>query len=761
MKKILTILLLATFVVNAQNKMVWADKVLFTEGLDSVTIENYNQILGNPNARETFSKSACTFKKTDTRKNAIQAIRVSFSLSTEAKQLIIAQNYFSGAIKEVIIFDSLRNKKSIYTAEPKVIIKDNYSEFLGIDTPKDFKIKEVEIVLNLDYLEEHTCQIDAVGLLIDSKIPNVEYFRYQSLVEIFRKKLLSSNDNISQENIYFNTQNSTKLYQPPVNQKLMNFVGRFIMQWAEKDASASSEDGFYAQDALGKPSFSLERNISSAWRPKLDKKNEWIEVSYDTPQSVSDVFVFKNADVKYGFKMIVLLDENGKIKESFSWNDKRAALKQRNALWHLHLTKPTSYKVAAIKIFVDTKAYGTSSFGYGTSNYSVINYTLQIDAVGISNEQIKINEIELLENEKVEKENLGKLINSKAGGEFSPSISYDRKKLFFTRQGHPKNLGTSRAQDVWMVAWDENKWTKSVNLGKPINTEENNAASAISPNGKTLYLLNIYLQDDIIKREISTSVLKNGVWHFPKELKINDKGANFQITEFAVSPNRKVLIMSASLDNTYKSSDLFVTFLKSDSTWTKPISLGQNINTNFREGTPFIAADNRTLYFSSRGHLGYGYADIFMSQRLDETWTNWSESVNLGSEINTPEWNAYFTVDASGEYAYTCLYNNSNKEDIFRIKLPINAKPQPVVIVKGIITGKNIQRIEATEADNAKESYLADFDEETNEYTFVLPVSKKYNLSVVYSQSLNYQSVIDLMTYRSYTEIKKDINLNE
>lgn len=756
MKKILTILLLATFVVNAQNKMVWADKVLFTEGLDSVKIENYNQILGNPNARETFSKSACTFKKTDTRKNAIQAIRVSFSLSTEAKQLIIAQNYFSGAIKEVIIFDSLRNKKSIYTAEPKVIIKDNYSEFLGIDTPKDFKIKEVEIVLNLDYLEEHTCQIDAVGLLIDSKIPNIEYFRYQSLVEIFRKKLLSSNDNISQEDIAYNVENSTKFYRLRTNQELINFVRRFKMQWAEKDATASSEDGFYAQDALGKPSFSLERNISSAWQPKLDKKNEWIEVSYDTPQSVSDVFVFKNADVKYGFNMIALLDENGKIKESFSWKDKRATLKQRNALWHLHLTKPTSYKVAAIKIFVDTKDYGTSSFGYGTSNYTVINYTLQIDAVGISNELIKINEIELLENEKIEKESLGKIINSKAY-EFGLSISYDGKQIFFTRDRHPKNIGRNKAEDVWMATWEKNKWKKPVNLGKPVNTDLYNAVSSISPNGKTLYLLNIYLLNGKFMRGFSSSKLRNGVWSIPQELKICGSGDEIYSTEYTIAPNGKVLIMSSiNLTNNPQNADLFVSFLNSDSSWTEPISMGQIINTDAREVAPFIAADSRTLYFSSNGRLGYGYADIFMSKRLDESWTNWSEPINLGEKINTSNGDGYFTVTASGEFAYTYSYL-----DIFRVNLPTNAKPQPVVIVKGIITGKNIQRIEATEVDNAKESYLADFDEETNEYTFVLPVSKKYNLSVIYSQNINYQSVIDLMTYRSYTEIKKDINLNE
>ena len=759
MKKILTILLLSTFIATAQNKMVWADKVLFTDGLDSVEIENYNQILGNPNARETFSKSACTFKKTDTKKDAIQAIRVSFSLSTEAKQLIIAQNYFSGAIKEIIVFDSLGHKKSIYTAEPKVIIKDNYSEFLGIDTPKDFKIKEVEIVLNLDYLEEYTCQIDAIGLLKNTKIPNIEYFRYQSLAEVFRQSLLITNDNISREDIDFNAENSTKFYRLRTNQELIDFIRRFKMQWAEKDATASSEDGFYAQDALGKPSFSLEKNINTAWQPKLDKKNEWIEVGYNTPQTVRDILVFKNADVKYGFNMIALLDSNGKIRESFSWNDKRAALKNQNALWHLHLTKPTSYKVAAIKVFVDTKVYGITSFGHNTPHYTVKTYTIQIDAIGISNESIKINEIEL-ENVNIEKESLGKFINSEAV-EVSPLMTYDGKQLFFVRQNHPKNLGIQKSQDVWMSTWDENKWAKPVNFGKPINTDENNAASAVSANRKTLYLLNVYSPNGQLKSGISTSKLENGAWSFPKELKINDRDPKFYTTEFTVAPNRKVLVMSASMNNNYKNYDLYVSFLNPDSTWTKPISVGETINTLFSEGSPFIAADNRTLYFSSKGHLGYGDADIFMSQRLDETWTSWSEPINLGSEINTSKWDSYFSVVASGEYAYTCSYDNLNKEDIFRIKLPANAKPQPVVVLKGIIAGKNIQKIEAVEADNTKESYLADFDEETNEYILILPVSKKYNLTVFHTKGAVYQSVIDFTPYKNYTEVKKDINLNE
>lgn len=755
MKKILAILLLITFVGNAQNKMVWADKVLFTDGLDSVEIENYNQILGYPNAKEGLSDKACTFKKLG---STTQTIRVSFSSATQAKQLIIAQNYFSGAIKEVIVFDSLEHKKRIYSDVPKAIIEKDYPAFLGVKAPKNFKIKEVEIVLNLDYLEKSTCQIDAVGLMRDTTITDIEDLPYWYFLGGFRPSSVVNNNRFS-VNFDPRPMDLTN-WNPGVNQDLIDFIRRFKMQWAEKNATASSEDGFYAKNALGKPSFSLGKNINTAWQPKLDKVNEWIEVGYNIPQTVSEIFVFKNADVKYGFNMIALFDENGKIKESFSWNDKRATLKNQNALWHLHLEKPTSYKVAAVKIFVNSKIYGITSYGQGTPHYTVKTYTIQIDAVGISNEPMKINELEL-NDEKIEKESIGKIINSEAM-EVAPLITYDGKQLFFVRQNHPKNLGIQKLQDVWMATWDENKWAKPVNFGKPINTDENNAASAVSTNGKTLYLLNVYLPNGQLKSGISTSKLKNGAWSFPKELKINDRDPKFYSTGFTVSPNRKVLIVSAYMSNNYENSDLYVSFLNPDSTWTKPISIGQNINTNFREGTPFMAADNRTLYFSSKGHLGYGDADIFMSQRLDETWTNWSEPINLGSEINTSQWDGYFSVIASGQYAYTCTETkNLNKEDIFRVNLPTDAKPKPVIILKGIIKGQNIQKIEAVEADNTKESYLADFDEETNEYILILPVDKKYNLTVIYAQSSNYQSVIDLTTYKNYAEVKRDINLNE
>lgn len=89
--------------------------------------------------------------------------------------------------------------------------------------------------------------------------------------------------------------------------------------------------------------------------------------------------------------------------------------------------------------------------------------------------------------------------------------------------------------------------------------------------------------------------------------------------------------------------------------------MGKVINTYANETTPFLAADNKTLYFSSSGHPGYGSNDIFVSRRLDDTWQNWSEPKNLGPKINGPTWDAYYTVPASGKNGYMVTTMDGNK----------------------------------------------------------------------------------------------------
>ena len=80
--------------------------------------------------------------------------------------------------------------------------------------------------------------------------------------------------------------------------------------------------------------------------------------------------------------------------------------------------------------------------------------------------------------------------------------------------------------------------------------------------------------------------------------------------------------------------------------WGRPIKLDNTINTGRDEFAPFLAPDNKTLYYSSnRKDMGIGGSDIYKVTRLDDTWLKWSAPVNVGRPLNTRAFDAYMSVD--------------------------------------------------------------------------------------------------------------------
>jgi outer membrane protein OmpA-like peptidoglycan-associated protein len=99
------------------------------------------------------------------------------------------------------------------------------------------------------------------------------------------------------------------------------------------------------------------------------------------------------------------------------------------------------------------------------------------------------------------------------------------------------------------------------------------------------------------------------------------------------------------------------------------------------------------MYFSSNRPGGLGENDIWMTKRLDDSWQKWSEPVNLGGPINTANWDAFFTLDAGGEYAYlTTELNTLGESDIVRVKLLEKERPKPVLMVTGNVYNQKTKR---------------------------------------------------------------------
>lgn len=303
-------------------------------------------------------------------------------------------------------------------------------------------------------------------------------------------------------------------------------------------------------------------------------------------------------------------------------------------------------------------------------------------------------------------ENLGSAINSDYS-ELNPVMAPDGKTLYFGRKNHPSNkYGTTGSetvagsQDIWYSERIGDVWSTAKRMPDVLNRDQYNTILSISPDGQTILLKGAYVQGVYETRGFSMSKKTLNSWSIPEKLDIPDyeklsRGKN----EYAyLTMDGKALLLAFSEKKNSDRDDLYVSFLN-DGKWTEPKNLGRSINTDFSETTPFLAADGKTLYFSSDRPGGQGSQDIYMSKRLDNSWTNWRTPINLGGPINTQEYDAYYSLSAKGDFAYFLSSKSSlGKKDIFRIAIeaapdvPVPAKPvEPKAEEKPVLAQQDVK----------------------------------------------------------------------
>jgi len=371
-------------------------------------------------------------------------------------------------------------------------------------------------------------------------------------------------------------------------------------------------------------------------------------------------------------------------------------------------------------------------------------------------------------------ENLGTRINTELP-ELRPTISADGNLLFFICQNHPENTKYNEvpnSQDIWFSEKDSSgKWSTAVHLGYPLNTYYYNAVFWISPDNNRILIRNAFVNGDYSGNGVSVCYLKeDGYWSKPDMLYIKnyakyDRGRQ---NGAVMANNAQTLLFYMTEESGGQNNDLYVSFLLPDDTWTEPKSLGKKINLkNYNETTPYLAPDGVTLYFSSNRPGGIGHNDIWMTKRLDESWQKWSEPVNLGEPINTPDMDCFFTMDAGGEYAYMSTEKDSYGEsDIVRIKLLEREKPDPVMLVSGNVYNKKTnQPLSASLLyETLPDGNLAGngtSNPTDGAFKIVLPYDKNYliraNADHFFAQSENLN--LDSLRRLGYKEIHKDLYL--
>jgi OOP family OmpA-OmpF porin len=239
--------------------------------------------------------------------------------------------------------------------------------------------------------------------------------------------------------------------------------------------------------------------------------------------------------------------------------------------------------------------------------------------------------------------------------ETQPRLSPDDSRLYFVRGKHPENGGgRAGGQDIWYSERQpDGTWSAARNIGTPLNNPQHNGVGAVLDGGNTLLLLNQYLLDGAVGRPgISRSRQIQGVWSNPANIFAHplDEKAEGNLSFHAQRGDGPIVLSYVPAAGAKE--DLFVLLPNSQGGWQAPLPLGNVLNTAGMETAPFLSADGRSLYFSSDGHGGSGGGDIFLSQRLDDSWTQWSAPLNLGPAVNTAGFDGHFIVDAQGAHAF-------------------------------------------------------------------------------------------------------------
>ncbi|NOQ24291.1 MAG: hypothetical protein GQ564_02915 [Bacteroidales bacterium] len=271
--------------------------------------------------------------------------------------------------------------------------------------------------------------------------------------------------------------------------------------------------------------------------------------------------------------------------------------------------------------------------------------------------------------------NAGNKVNTRFN-EYNAVISGDGSTLVFT--------ASLQFYDAIFYSKKDNKglWSYPMNLMGQLGIDDNSTTTGLSFDGTELYIY----RDDDFDGNIYVSYLKNGFW-----TKIQKLGENINTkyweSHASISADNKKLYFTSNRESGSGDLDIYVSERLIDSTWGVAKNLGDKINTNWNENTPFLTPDGKRLFFSSEGHKGMGGYDIFYSEIINEEWT---EPVNIGYPINTTDDDIFFVPFEDGSFAYCSQFSKQGfgGQDIYQFHL-FNIPNYGKILVEGILQMDN------------------------------------------------------------------------
>jgi outer membrane protein OmpA-like peptidoglycan-associated protein len=348
---------------------------------------------------------------------------------------------------------------------------------------------------------------------------------------------------------------------------------------------------------------------------------------------------------------------------------------------------------------------------------------------------------------------------STAEDEYLGTISPDDDYMFYTRRkivtGQSYHTKKTEIKEIFTVSsrQEDGSFSEGTPMpSPPFNLTDNEGSPTITLDNKYMVFTRCA---DVVQQDMSTyyncdlyfSEYKDGAWssiqNLGKAINRNDTWES----QACISADGKILLFVSDRPGGYGGYDIYMSKKDVNGNWKKAENIGNVVNTDKDEKTPFLHSDNKTLYYSSKGFTGLGGFDIYVSRLSNKG--SWTKPVNIGYPINSERDDVGLFVNTLGDKAYFATNRLSKNWDICEFDLYEDVRPQKVILVKGKIDNLTEETKTTVELKNlnTKHTEAIEVNDNTGKYSTIIDNMDDDYLLTVKQQGYAYET--------KYIETKK------
>lgn len=185
---------------------------------------------------------------------------------------------------------------------------------------------------------------------------------------------------------------------------------------------------------------------------------------------------------------------------------------------------------------------------------------------------------------------------------------------------------------------------------------------------------------------IFVSYLSGGKWTAPVALNSSINQSGYTSKHPNLTPGGDTLFFASDREGTLGGDDIWMSINAGGENWSPPVNLGNQINTSFREMSPFYSPSEKVLFFTSDGHRGFGGLDIYIAKGRS---FKQAEIHNAGMPFNSSRDDMFFFLGNKKGFLSSNRDGGIGQLDIFEFDIESKARIVSEVSTPETIAGRN------------------------------------------------------------------------